>query len=106
MASRTETPARQTNYGGVTAVYGGRVRLDRRMRTHPRSVAQRRAGSVEFQVYDASNPTGGPLSVMIEWNTNGQVVGGRRSEDGITQVAFWGTNDFFFVACASFMCRG
>ena len=38
----------------------------------------------------------------LEWQGNGQVVG----EDVPTaRVAFWGTNDYLFVMCASVMCE-
>lgn len=62
-------------------------------------------GVWNFQVYDVSNPAGGPLSGDdLEWQGNGQVVG-EDGPNGATQVAFWGTNDYLFVMCASVMCE-
>ena len=62
-------------------------------------------GLWNFQVYDVSNPAGGPLSGDdLEWQGNGQVVG-EDGPNGATQVAFWGTNDYLFVMCASVMCE-
>ena len=62
-------------------------------------------GVWNFQVYDVSNPAGGPLSGDdFEWQGNGQVVG-EDGPNGATQVAFWGTNDYLFVMCASVMCE-
>ena len=62
-------------------------------------------GVWNFQVYDVSNPAGGPLSGDdLEWQGNGQVVG-EEGPNGATQVAFWGTNDYLFVMCASVMCE-
>jgi hypothetical protein len=62
-------------------------------------------GVWNFQVYDVSNPAGGPLSGDdLEWQGNGQVVG-EDGPNGATQVAFWGTNDFLFVMCVSVMCE-
>ena len=60
-------------------------------------------GVWNFLVYDESNPSAGPLSDdEVEWDGNGEVVG--EGPNGSTQVAFWGTNDFFFVACATVWC--
>ena len=62
-------------------------------------------GVWNFQVYDVSNPAGGPLSGDdLEWQGNGQVVG-EDGPNGATQVAFWGTNDYLFVMCASVVCE-
>ena len=62
-------------------------------------------GVWNFQVYDVLNPAGGPLSGDdLEWQGNGQVVG-EDGPNGATQVAFWGTNDYLFVMCASVMCE-
>ena len=62
-------------------------------------------GVWNFQVYDVSNPAGGPLSGDdLEWQGNGQVVG-EDGPNGATQVAFWGTNDYVLVMCASVMCE-
>ena len=62
-------------------------------------------GVWNFQVYDVSNPAGGPLSGDdLEWQGNGQVVG-EDGPNGATQVAFWGTNDYLLVMCASVMCE-
>ena len=60
-------------------------------------------GVWNFLVHDASNPTAGPYPEdNVEWDGNGEVVGA--GPDGSTQVAFWGTNDFLFVACANVWC--
>ena len=60
-------------------------------------------GVWNFLVYDGSNPLAGPLSAdEVEWDGNGEVVG--EGPNGSTQVAFWGTNDFLFVACATVWC--
>ena len=60
-------------------------------------------GVWNFLVYDESNPSAGPLSDdEVEWDGNGEVVG--EGPNGSTQVAFWGTNDFLFVACATVWC--
>ena len=93
------------NYGGVTEYTygecGGSEWCTPILEVWPSDVP----GVWNFMVFDMSNPTGGPLSVnAIEWNTNGVVVEG--AEDGITQLSFWGTNDYLYVACASFMCQG
>lgn len=62
-------------------------------------------GVWNFQVYDVSNPAGGPLSEDdLEWDGNGQVIG-EDGPNGATQVAFWGTNDFLFVMCVSVTCE-
>ena len=62
-------------------------------------------GVWNFQVYDVSNPAGGPLSGDdFEWEGNGQVVG-EDEPNGVTQVAFWGTNDYLFVMCVSVTCE-
>ena len=60
-------------------------------------------GVWNFVVYDASNPSADPFSEDdLEWDGNGEVVG--EGPNGSTQVAFWGTNDFVFVACANVWC--
>ena len=93
-----------TNYGGVTEYTYGRVRLDRRMHTHRRSVAQRRAGSVEFPWSTMRPILQEGHCLMTSNGVEHQVVVVEGAEDGITQLAFWGTNDYLYVACASFMC--
>jgi hypothetical protein len=61
------------------------------------------AGVWNFLVYDVSNPWADPFSEDdLEWDGNGEVVG--EGPNGSTQVAFWGTNDFLFVACANVWC--
>ena len=60
-------------------------------------------GVWNFLVYDASNPSADPFSEDdVEWDGNGEVVG--EGPNGSTQVAFWGTNDYLFVACANVWC--
>ena len=60
-------------------------------------------GVWNFMVYDVSNPWADPFSEdALEWDGNGEVVG--EGPNGSTQVAFWGTNDFLFVACANVWC--
>lgn len=62
-------------------------------------------GVWNFQVYDVSNPAGGPLSGDdFEWEGNGQVVG-EDEPNGVTQVAFWGANDDVLWMCVSVMCE-
>ena len=61
------------------------------------------AGVWNFLVYDVSNPWADPFSEDdLEWDGNGEVAG--EGPNGSTQIAFWGTNDFLFVACANVWC--
>ncbi|MDA0940305.1 MAG: hypothetical protein O2990_04825 [Bacteroidetes bacterium] len=62
-------------------------------------------GVWNFQVFDASNPAGGPVSEdMVEWTFNGDIV--ESGDEGSIQVSFWGTNDYLWVGCATVMCQG
>ena len=62
-------------------------------------------GVWNFQVYDVSNPAGGPLSGDdLEWEGNGQIVG-EDEPNGVTQVAFWGANDDVLWMCVDVMCE-
>lgn len=98
-------PCEAENYGGVTEFTFGECGstggCEPVIEAWPSDVP----GVWNFQVYDVSNPAGGPLSGDdLEWQGNGQVVG-EDGPNGATQVAFWGTNDFLFVMCASVMCE-
>ena len=93
------------NYGGVTEYTSGECETtggcDPVIEAWPSDVP----GVWNFQVYDAANPAGGPISGdMVEWSFNGDIVDGD-SED-VIQVSFWATNDYIWVACATVMCQG
>jgi len=95
-----------TYYGGVTEFTfgecGSKGGCDPVIEAWPSDVP----GVWNFQVYDASNPNGGPLAdAVLGWTfSNGQVVEG--GADGTVQMAFWNTNDYVAVACVEVMCQG
>ncbi|MEY3010540.1 MAG: hypothetical protein RLZZ314_1182, partial [Bacteroidota bacterium] len=99
-------PCEAENYGGVTEFTfgecGSKGGCDPVIEAWPSDVP----GVWNFQVYDASNPNGGPLAdAVLGWTfSNGQVVEG--GADGTVQMAFWNTNDYVAVACVEVMCQG
>ena len=99
-------PCEAENYGGVTEFTfgecGSKGGCDPVIEAWPSDVP----GVWNFQVYDASNPNGGPLAdAVLGWTfSNGQVLEG--GADGTVQMAFWNSNDYVSVACVQVMCQG
>jgi hypothetical protein len=92
-----------THYGGVTEFTMGECGsaggCDLVIEAWPSEVQ----GVWNFLVYDASDPSGEPLSAdAVDWSFNGDIVG--NGPAGSLQVAFWGTNDVW-VGCASMLCQ-
>ena len=94
-----------TFYGGVTEYTPGECGLAGGCEPIVEAWPSDVPGVWNFQVYDVSNPAGGPLSGDdFEWEGNGQVVG-EDEPNGVTQVAFWGANDDVLWMCVSVMCE-
>ncbi len=96
-------PCEAENFGGVTDYTWGECGqtegCDLVIEAWPSDVP----GVWNFQAYDASDPGGQPLPTdVVDWNFNGEIVG--TAADGSIQVAFWGTNDYLWVGCASMLC--
>ena len=92
------------NFGGVTEFTMGECGsaggCDLVIEAWPSEVQ----GVWNFLVYDASDPSGEPLSVdAVDWSFNGDILG--NGPGGSIQVAFWGTNDEVWVGCASMLCQ-
>ena len=96
-------PCEAENFGGVTEYTLGECgqtgSCDPVIEAWPSDVP----GVWNFQAYDASNPSGQPLPAdVVDWYFNGEIVG--TGADGSIQVAYWGTNDYLWVGCASILC--
>ena len=96
-------PCEAENFGGVTEYTLGECgqtgSCDPVIEAWPSDVP----GVWNFQAYDASNPSGQPLPAdVVDWYFNGEIVG--TGVDGSIQVAYWGTNDYLWVGCASILC--
>ena len=93
------------NYGGVTEFTMGECGsaggCDPVIEAWPSEVP----GVWNFLVYDASDPSGEPLSAdAVDWSFNGDIVS-NNGPGGSLQVAFWGANDEVWVGCASMLCQ-
>ena len=96
-------PCEAENFGGVTEYTLGECgqtgSCDPVIEAWPSDVP----GVWNFLAYDASNPSGQPLPAdVVDWYFNGEIVG--TGADGSIQVAYWGTNDYLWVGCASILC--
>ena len=97
-------PCHATYYGGVTEYEPGECGstggCEPIIEAWPSDVP----GVWNFQVYDASNPAGGPLSdEVVQWTfSTGEMLNG--GSDEAIQVAFWGENDVAW-ACVEVLCQ-